>query len=350
MSLILAAAFLAAVQSPPVSASGPAPAPAATPVTAPATPVPVPTPVPAPAAPGRSPEVLAKERADLAALLAGRWDNDLQVFFEPELEVPVALRHARVHAFIRPAPPRPDGAAAFYVEHRAGGEEGAILRQRVWTLAPDAALDGVRMQVWTPRDPKPLESAWRDEAGLRAVATAELAPVAGCDILWKRRAGGFSGETRPGACRVVTVDGDRTVVVSERHDLTPDAWDVRDIGVDERGTRVFGAPDGAPTRFRRARPFVCWLGVTEGGETRFARDLPTHDQGGVARFGAVRLKLRNVEWPVGDNRPSLTLYLFDEPEGPARAFAWTEPDGRRIAVNAGRLQASCTADAGALWR
>lgn len=337
VSALAAAAGLAATDPPPPAAA--------------------PVPVPASASVPAGEAVLARDLSDLAALLDGRWDNDLQVFFEPELGVQDARRNPRFHAHVRAIPGAPGAPVRFYVEHRSGGEHGPVARQRVWTLAVDRALDAVRMSVLAPTDAKALEGAWSDPARLAAISSGSLAPVAGCDVIWKRRAGGFSGETRPGACKVQTVDGNRTVTVSERHDISDNIWDVRDIGVDDTGMRVFGAADGAPARFRKARAFVCWAGAPRGADTVFARDLVVHDQGGaaVARLpgatpGEVTVRLRNIVWPVGDNRPSLTLYVTGGSGERADSFAWTEPDGTRIALNARGLQASCTLDVARQWQ
>jgi CpeT/CpcT family (DUF1001) len=338
-------------------------APRAMPLSTPVIAAPTPVPVPANATtPGRvdpvSADMLAKDMADLKAMLMGRWDNELQAFFEPELGVPVGARHDRLHTIVRPLEGGGFGANAFYVEYRQGGEAGTIVRQRVWTLSVDGSLAAIRMATFAPTDGKPLEGAWRDPAKLSAMMPADFVAVAGCDLLWRRRADGFSGETRPGACKLVTTGAaERVLSVSERHDLSASVWDVRDIGVDERGARVFGSADNAPTRLRRAAPFMCWAGARAGAETVTQSDLVLHDQGGFATArlagatpNVVSVRLRNVDWPIGQNRPSLTLYLMTGTSTEAKAYAWSEPDSKRIALDMGGTQVSCTRDERALWR
>jgi hypothetical protein len=336
-----------------------APAPVATPVMTPVAPVgpqgvPVPTPPPDPV----RIEMLNKDLSDLSAMLAGRWDNELQSFFEPELNVPIAQRHDRLHTLVKPIEGSPFGAYAFYVEYRSGGEAGAIVRQRIWALSLDSQLGGLRLASFSPKDGKPLEGAWREPGKLSALQLADFVPVTGCDIIWRRRADGFSGETRPGACKVMTTGADpRVLTVTERHDLSTTTWDVRDIGVDDRGTRAFGSADNVPTRLRRVAPFLCWAGARRDEQVVTATDLFLHDQGGVAKAtlagatpSAITLRLRNVEWPIGQNRPSLTLYVMTGTETDAKAYAWSDPDAKRIALDVGGVQASCTRDERALWR
>jgi CpeT/CpcT family (DUF1001) len=303
-------------------------------------------------------DMLAKDLSDLAIMLTGRWDNELQTFFEPELGIPPSARHDRLHTIVRPIDGNAFGAVAFFVEYRSGGEAGNVVRQRVWTLAVDGPLGAIRLSALAPKDAKILEGAWRDPAKLAVLVPGDFVPVTGCDLIWRRRADGFSGETRPGTCKLVTTGAaERILNVSERHDLSTGHWDVRDIGVDERGTRVFGSADNAPTRLRRAMPFMCWAGARAGGQTITQTDLVLHDQGGFATArlaGAtpevVSIRLRNVDWPIGQNRPSLTLYLMTGTSAEAKAYAWSEPDSKRIALDLSGTQVSCTRDERALWR
>jgi hypothetical protein len=357
LSLVLGFALTAA--GPSLAQDNARAMPLSTPVIAAPTPVPVPvSQVSAPKLDPVSGDMLAKDMADLKAMLTGRWDNELQAFFEPELGVPVSGRHDRLHTIVRPLEGGGFGANTFYVEYRQGGEAGAIVRQRIWTLSVDAPLSAIRLAAFAPKDGKPLEGAWRDPAKLVALAPLDFVAVAGCDLIWRRRADGFSGETRPGSCKLVTTGAaERVLSVSERHDLSQNVWDVRDIGVDERGTRVFGSADNAPTRLRRAAPFLCWAGARAGAETVTQSDLVLHDQGGFATArlaGAtpniVSVRLRNVDWPIGQNRPSLTLYLMTGTSTEAKAYAWSEPDSKRIALDMGGTQVSCTRDDRALWR
>lgn len=117
---------------------------------------------------------------------------------------------------------------------------------------------------------------------------------------------------------------------------------------------------GEPTlELRRARPASCWVAMPKtakkaDGSTdwHFVRDLKLHDQGGRALAGGgesgaapVILRMRNVVWATGPNRPSLVLYVH-RPDSPNRAesYAWADPDAKRIGINLRWMQASCTID------
>lgn len=115
--------------------------------------------------------------------------------------------------------------------------------------------------------------------------------------------------------------------------------------------------DGRSTELRRARPATCWAATlkdarkADGSEDwHFKRGLKLHDQGGRARVEAagakpVVLRMRNVVWPSGPNRPSLVLYIHS-PDDPERsvAYSWADPGAVRIGVNLRWMQASCTID------
>jgi hypothetical protein len=307
-------------------------------------------------------EVLEKDLLDLADLLAGRWDNELQTFFEPELNVPLPLRHERVHAIVKPVVAPEFGPVSFYVEYRNGGEAGPVVRQRIWTLSVDQELGAVRLTGFAPKEGKPLEGAWRQTEGSENLRPEQLkkeafTAVSGCDIIWRRRGEGFSGTTRPATCKLVTNADKRVLSVSEQHDLSASVWEVRDVGVDERGVRVFGGSDLPPTRLKRAETFTCWASVAKGAERAIVSDLVVHDQGGTASAdfaggnpAKLRVRLRDVEWPIGQNRPSLTLYLLVDGDEQAKGYAWGETAANRLALDVGGTQVSCTRDPRALWR
>jgi hypothetical protein len=118
-------------------------------------------------------------------------------------------------------------------------------------------------------------------------------------------------------------------------------------------------PDGRTSALRRARPVTCWGSVPKlqkkpdgGDDWYFVGNLKIHDQGGRVQFGGaavgtrpVVLRMRNVVWPSGPNKPSLVLYVHT-PDAPDKAvsYSWADPDAKRIGINLRWMQASCTVD------
>ena len=291
-------------------------------------------------------DILNKDLEDFAQVLQGVWDNEIQTFFEPEIGIPQNARHTRLHVKIIPINAQGFGTKTFYAEYRQNGESGTLVRARVWSLNIAPAQMAISLRAFEPKSTADLATLAAGASKLNAIKLSDFTPLSGCDINFKRRANGFEGETMPGACKVAHSDG-RILNVTERHFIGNDAWDVSDIGVDNRGQRVFGNLDDAPTHLRRAAIFKCWASFTQGNGNQLLSDLELHDQGGEvqAKFTGVatlRLRLRNIEWPIGTNRPSLTLYLLQGKEEFAQIYAWSDPDAKRIAVSYANFQASCT--------
>lgn len=101
--------------------------------------------------------------------------------------------------------------------------------------------------------------------------------------------------------------------------------------------------------FRRARLFKCWVSPQkDDGSYGFYNDVILHDQGGIAWLSGddhprVGIKMRNVVWPTGRNRPSLVLYAYrGADEDKAVSYTWTGPKGGRLAINLRWMQTSCT--------
>jgi hypothetical protein len=117
----------------------------------------------------------------------------------------------------------------------------------------------------------------------------------------------------------------------------------------------------AKTTLRLARDVTCWGTApkaqkkADGSEDwYFVPGLKMHDQGGRVRFGGgnsgapeVILRMRNVIWASGTNRPSIVLYVHT-PADPERAvsYVWGDPDVGRLGVNLRWMQASCTISKG----
>ena len=134
---------------------------------------------------------------------------------------------------------------------------------------------------------------------------------------------------------------------------------VHDAAMTKEGAIAFPVAGGTLTILRRARDVTCWGSVPRiakkgdgSDDWYFAAGLKLHDQGGRVQFGGgdtgappVVLRMRNVVWPTGTNKPSLVLYVH-KPESPDRAesYSWADPDAKRIGINLRWMQASCTID------
>ena len=158
----------------------------------------------------------------------------------------------------------------------------------------------------------------------------------------------------------VTRDGPKTVVagVDAYGQPVKNSFEIAANTVDTI-TAKFGKD--ARTTLRRAREVTCWGTApkaqkkADGSEDwYFIPGLKMHDQGGRVRFGGgtsgapeVILRMRNVIWASGTNRPSIVLYVHT-PAEPERAvsYVWGDPDVGRLGINLRWMQASCTISKG----
>lgn len=305
--------------------------------------------------------VMTRDLADFLDWFEGRFDNDRQVFFAADLGVPEYARHERIHSVFRRVDLPAFGEHVFYVEQYSGADAGVIYRQRIYVFTPAPETGEIRLDIHAPRAPERLVGAHLD-AGLLAGLTPEGATaLPQCAVYWRRQENQFVGETRRGECRVVSQRSGQTLLIEDDLVLTPDAIWIRDRAETEDGSYVYGNRAGIAHQLRRARPFLCWAAVLRGvghGESGdgvpsdrwdFRRDVFIHDQGGRAVIETdetpprrVELRLRDVDWPDGARRGSLTLYVHEAGEDRAVSYAWGEAGAERIGINLRWLQASCT--------
>lgn len=189
--------------------------------------------------------------ADMARALAGSWDTRVQA---------AAAGPARVAARFTPvvAPGVTGGGAqALYVEWRAGGAEGAIVRQQVWTVRPSGPEGGARLELFG-LDAAAVTPGADAAAPLWArLGPADLRPIApradgpDCALAVTARGQGmFDAASDPTSCRAVDAAG-RGYGVAIRVTLMPTGLLYQEAGVYDDDTFAFKSPPDAPYDFRR---------------------------------------------------------------------------------------------------
>lgn len=305
--------------------------------------------------------VMARDLADFLDWFEGRFDNDRQVFFAADLGVPEDARHERIHSVFRRADLPAFGEHVFYVEQYSGADASNIYRQRIYVFTPAPETGEIRLDIHAPREPARLAGAHLDADLLAGLTPADATAFPQCAVYWRRQENQFVGATRRGECRVVSQRSGQTLLIEDDLVLTPNGLWIRDRAETEDGTYVYGNRAGIAHQLRRARPFLCWVAVLRGvshGESGegvpsdrwdFRRDVFIHDQGGRAVIESgetpprrVELRLRDVDWPDGARRGSLTLYVHEAGEDRAVSYAWGEAGAERIGINLRWMQASCT--------
>ena len=278
-----------------------------------------------------TPGWLAKDYAEFVEMFEGRWDSDRHVFFAADAGLDPAQIAPRQHIEIsRAVLSNEEDAvdkAVFQAVRTVDGEDPSTM---IHTLTIETETQSILHSMATPGGvlpPTPLD----------------------CRVHWHRSGAQYQGAASGDDCASIFTrpaeGGALNVTMTHSED---DFW-----VTSTRGDNRIEA------RLRRARPFECWTAILRGashgdsGEDMndwdFRRDVKLHDQGGVAELitdeavpRRIRLKLRNVDWPYGTNRPSLTLYVMEGDNDRAVSYTWNEGGAERIGLNLRWLQASCT--------
>lgn len=286
----------------------------------------------APAEPEVSaPGWLTKDFVEFVDTFEGQWDSDRHVFFAEDAGLDPSKIAPRQHIDIKRVALAADDAVANQAVFQAvrtveDGEPATLIH----TFSIDMEAQSIRQSMSVPGGvlpPEPLD----------------------CDVLWNRDGAQFKGNAVGDGCAGLfprpAEGGPLDVTMTHSED---DFW-----------VTVVRGENKVESRLRRARPFECWTAILRGAEHGdsgegmqdwdFRQGVKLHDQGGEAELMTdeetprrVRLRLRNVDWPYGTNRPSLTLYVLEGASDRAVSYAWNEGDAERIGINLRWLQASCT--------
>ena len=294
--------------------------------------------------------VLDKDFRTMMQWFPGVYDNQEQVYFEAEQEVDEALRHERIHHVFEPVDLPAFGEHVFYVQQHLDDDPAQIYRQRIYTFRPDYDEGAIRLTIHIPNDVASLVDAHLDPTKLSGLSPEQTRVLPGCDVFWRRQSNQFVGYMTPDACSYVSSESGKRIIFNDDLLLTEEDLWISDRAQDEEGNRVFGHPTGVPHKNRKARRFECWMtAMRRDGEWTFRRGLEIHDQGGMVWLETeeeapqqVGIKMRNVRWPYGNNRPSLVLYAYRPGEDRAVSYAWADPSAQRIGINLRWMQASCT--------
>ena len=237
-----------------------------------------------------------------------------------------------------------------YVQQHLNDDPAPIYRQRIYAFRPDYEEGAIRLTIHIPNDVASLVDAHLDPTKLSGLSPEQTRVLPGCDVFWRRQSNHFVGYVTPNACSSVSSESGKRIIFNDDLLLTEEALWISDRAQDEEGNRVFGHPTDVPHKNRKARRFECWMtAMQRDGEWTFRRGLEIHDQGGMVWLETeeeapqqVGIKMRNVRWPYGNNRPSLVLYAYRPDEDRAVSYAWADPSAQRIGINLRWMQASCT--------
>ncbi len=297
--------------------------------------------------------ILKRDFARMMEWFPGVYDNQEQVYFQDEMDVPEDVRHNRIHHIFAPVKLDNFPGTTFYVQQSQNDDPTDIYRQRIYSFEADNDENAVRLTIYAPNDASKLVDAHLKPDLLATLKPSQFVTYPGCEVFWKAESNYFHGYMKKDACKVESKRSGRTLIIEDDLQLTENELWIRDEAKDTDGNYVYGNKAGVHHKNRKARRFTCWVSVKkEDGSFTFDNNLEIHDQGGRIWIEAVEgehkrvgLKMRNVVWPYGRNKPSLVLYAYHgEDADRAVSYAWANPEADRIGLNLRFAQGSCTLD------
>ena len=162
-------------------------------------------------------DVLAKDLRVLLDYFPGRYDNDLQVYFDGELKTPEVERNGRIHSIFSPVTLPAFGPNMFYVEQYSDNDPTKIYRQRLYRFSIDAAEKAIKLEIFAPSPEQALaiKGAHQDQAKLAGLSPSTMTLYPGCEVYWRRQEQQFIGTMKPGACRVKSQRSGKTLVITD---------------------------------------------------------------------------------------------------------------------------------------
>lgn len=295
-------------------------------------------------------KILKRDFDRMMKWFPGRYDNQEQVYFNNNLNVPEEERHGRIHHVFAPVDLPGFSGETFYIEQYQNDDPNDVYRQRIYSFVPDFEENAIRLTIYIPKKPKALLGAYADSSKLEGLSPGDFTTYDGCDVFWTYENEHYHGFMKEGACRVQSKRSGKTLVITDDLQLSKNSIWIRDEAEDANGNYVYGNKARIHHKNNRASIFSCWVAPQKAdGSYGFLNNLQLHDQGGWIRipatedYEAIGFKMRNVVWPSGNNRPSRVIYAYrGNDDKKAVSYAWTSPDEPRLGINLRWVQVSCT--------
>jgi hypothetical protein len=296
----------------------------------------------------------AADAGDVAALerlWSGVRDSSEQVVMSVDQPAPLwpQTSELRVRTVVAPVSVPFLGAHVLYLEEFIEDDPQEPRRQLLLMLEPLAEPPhAVRVRLYTFTSP----ARWRHlnyrPALAAALATQDIAPAAGCELILTRAGDQFRGGTLGHHCvdasSAVARYLDYQLLISE--DLY---WYRRRVLRQSDGElqqEVIGFNRFEPNE---ARLYACRIAWSASGAQRDLHTLLTldlYEQGGHGRFvtpdgRSFELTLHGRDWPFAVERDALLLLLQEQGASGPLATAWAQMDAQQITLTLGWLEVRC---------
>ncbi len=299
---------------------------------------------------------LDSQRELLMAWWSGEFDNNEQIVRQSGggLSQPKFAPHFRIHGHYRRVELPALGTHVLYVEEYKNNDPADLYRIRLMSLHTDADSNGIRVQLYSPKDQKALAGSHAD---LDKITTAPIeqwrALSAGCTVFLAYEGTQFRGGMNRRACIGTDPEGnqrnawfDYTIVVGPEYYWFKDSLRALD---DDRV--VWELAPGSADFFQadRARWFSCVVNYNaDGNMTQPERltEVSLHDQGGSAAIDypggrKLSLVLHNRAFSTPTNNRFRILRLHEDNPTVPLAYAYAGTETERFGINLGWFYTLC---------
>jgi hypothetical protein len=191
-----------------------------------------------PAAAAQPSRRAAQDFADFLDLLAGRFDTGAQSRSESEAS---GSRREAVQRVVAPVRAGFIGDTVYYVQENVAGDSRRVIGQQLLLLA---IAQGAPAIIETPvalNEPLRWRDGDRNPELFRSILPQDVKALAGCEVVWRRVAGGFDGATDPARCRS-SAGGGGTLRIERRYTLRAEGLSLQERRFDEAGRLVLEEP------------------------------------------------------------------------------------------------------------
>jgi len=301
---------------------------------------------PAPkSAPEASPDI-----AELVQRWSGLHDSAVQVILDDHSPQAAAADVTRLRTVVEPVELPWLGPTVLYLEETAHEVPGAPRRQLLLRLSVDSQLrpQRVRVRQYTFKDPGQWRGLSADPQSQLALRRADVATLAGCDLLLTRDGDQFRGGTLGRDCVSPPADPQRYVDYSLQLGEGVYWFRVRQFRFEDDALVQESAGYNWPA-LHLARLYSCRIRWSASGQPADLAPLLTvavADHGGRAQFAlpdgrAVRLTLHGDDWPFDASNQALLLILQDLAPGGATVRAWSPAGAAQVTASLKPIEARC---------
>ena len=287
---------------------------------------------------------------------SGEFDNNEQIVRQSGggLSQPIFEPHFRVHSHYQRVELPELGDHVLYVEEYKNNNPNELYRIRLMSLHTDVASNGIRVQMYSPKDQQSLAGSHTDLEKIKAGPMDQWQPHnAGCSVFLTYEGTQFRGGMRPRACIGIDPAGNQRNAWFDYHIVVgPQSYWFKDaLRTLDDDSVVWQLAPGSPDFYQadRARWFECVVNINTDSDmtaTQRLTEVSLHDQGGSADIEypggrKLSLVLHNRAFSTPTNNRFRILRLHEDNLTVPLAYGYADIGADRFGINLGWFYTLC---------